>query len=107
MAIPSQEEVNLIHTHICQAVGDPTRLRILYALHEQPQNVTALAETLDIPQPTISRHLGVLRQRSIVVCEREGNTVIYYLSEPRIIDILNVMRQMLRDILDRQTGILE
>ena len=57
-------------------------------------------------QPTVSRHLQVLRQRSIVQTERDGQTVVYSLTDVRIIEVLNVMRQILRDSLDRQANVL-
>jgi ArsR family transcriptional regulator len=101
------EELILLHNNICQAVNDPKRLQILYALSDQPLNVTALAHLLDTPQPTISRHLGMLRQRSLVIAEREGTTIIYRLADPRIISILDVMRQLLRELLERQSGALD
>lgn len=106
MAIPSLDELDLLHSHICTAVGDPKRIQILYALHDQPRNVSALAEALATPQPTISRHLTVLRDRSIVVAKREGQSVIYSLSTPKIIEILDAMRQILRDSLDQKSNLL-
>lgn len=102
--IPAIEELTLLHEQICQAVGDPRRIQILYALHENPRNVTALAEALEIPQPTTSRHLALLRQRALVVAEREGPNVIYRVRDPRIIDILDLMRQLLRDALENRTN---
>ncbi|MCQ3929599.1 MAG: transcriptional regulator [Chloroflexi bacterium] len=106
VAIPSLDELDLLHSHICTAVGDPKRIQILYALYEQPRNVSALADALATPQPTISRHLTVLRDRSIVVAKREGQSVIYSLSTPKIIEILDAMRQILRDSLDHKSNLL-
>lgn len=106
MAIPSLDELDLLHSHICTAVGDPKRIQILYALYEQPRNVSALVEALATPQPTISRHLTVLRDRSIVLAKREGQSVIYSLSTPKIIEILDAMRQILRDSLDHKSNLL-
>jgi DNA-binding transcriptional ArsR family regulator len=100
------EEINLLHSHICQAIGDPRRIQILYALSEQPLNVTDLARALNIPQPTVSRHLAVLRQRSFVIAEHSGASVIYTLAEPRVISVLDSMRQLLRGILERQSDTL-
>lgn len=106
MEYPSLDELTLLHANICQALGDPKRILILYALYEQPRHVSLLAENLDMPQPTVSRHLTVLRQRALVTSEREGSAVVYYLADSRIIDILNTMRQVLRDALTRQTNVL-
>ncbi|HSG16279.1 MAG TPA: transcriptional regulator [Anaerolineae bacterium] len=55
-------------------------------------------------QPTVSRHLAVLRQRSLVLANRDGVAVTYSLADPRIIDLLDTMRQVLRDALARQSN---
>ncbi len=106
MERPSVDELNLLHASVCQALGDPKRLNILYALGEQPRNVSQLAIDLGMPQPTVSRHLQTLRERHMVAAERDGAAVIYHLSEPRVIDVLDTMRQILRDSLARQTGLI-
>ena len=106
MAFPPLSELRLLHANICQALGDPKRIQILYALDEQSRNVSSLASTLDIPQPTISRHLAILRQRSLVVTERNGQMVIYRLADQRIIEVLDSMRTILRDSLERQSNAL-
>jgi ArsR family transcriptional regulator len=87
-------------------LGDPRRLQILYALAERPRHVSALAADLSAPQPTISRHLQVLRERHLVIADRDGATVVYRLAEPRVIAVLDTMRQILRDSLARQTGLV-
>lgn len=107
MPIIPIEEITLLHRNICQAVSDPKRIQILYALSDQPYNVTALAQVLDTPQPTISRHLALLRQRSLVTAERDGTIVTYRLADLRIIAILDIMRQLLRDTVERQAVALE
>ena len=106
MTTPEIEELNLLHEHVCSALGDPKRLQILYALAEAPRRVSALAEDLDTPQPTISRHLAILRQRALVNSERHGVAVTYSLADPRIISVLDMMRLLLRDALDRQANSL-
>ncbi len=106
MTCPQLDELNLLHKHVCQALGDPRRIQILYALYEQPRHVTALAEDLGMPQPTVSRHLQVLRQRALVTTERDGPAVIYTLADDRMIHVLDEMRSVLRDVLARQTEML-
>lgn len=106
MERPSIDELNLLHASVCQALGDPKRLNILYALHDRPRHVSQLAADLAMPQPTVSRHLQTLRDRHLVVAQREGTTVIYYLAEPRVIEVLDTMRQILRDSLARQSGLV-
>lgn len=106
MSSPQIEELNLLHANICQALGDPKRIQILYALHEQPRHVSALAEDLELPQPTVSRHLSVLLQRNLVVKERNGAVVVYSLADPSIIAVLDEMRRVLRRAMERQSSLL-
>ncbi len=106
MEMPTISELNLLHANICQALGDPKRILILYALDEEPRHVTALANNLGFPQPTVSRHLRILRQRALVQSERSGPAVVYRLSDKRIIKILDNMRLILRDSVERQSNVL-
>ncbi len=107
MNAPTLQELNLLHSNICQALGDPKRIMILYELHERPRNVSELAIDLHMPQPTVSRHLRVLRQRALVGADRDGASMIYHLSDGRMIEILDRMRLVLRESLMRQTSFIE
>ena len=107
MPIVPIDELNLLHYNICRALGDPKRIQILYALDERPCPVSTLANDLDSPQSTTSRHLAVLRQSGLVVAEREGTSMIYRLAETHIIEVLDSMRQLLRTILENQSNSLE
>ncbi len=107
MNVPTIQELNLLHSNVCQALGDPKRIMILYELNERPRNVSDLASDLDMPQPTVSRHLRVLRQRALVSPERDGSSVFYHLTDPRMIAILDQMRMVLRGSLARQSSFLE
>lgn len=106
MAPPQLEEIELLHTHICQAFADPKRILILYALYRQPRHVSALANDLGFPQPTVSRHLRVLRERALVTSERDGAAVIYRVTDKRIIEVINLMRTLLYDRLQGQVEII-
>lgn len=104
MSIPTLDELNLLHEQICHALADPKRIQLMYAIDAQPRHVGALAELLDLPQPTVSRHLSILRQRGLVMTERDGAAVIYRLADHRLIEVLEVMRQVLKDSLERRTN---
>ena len=106
MNYPSLEELNLLHANICRALSDPKRVLILYALFDQPRHVTALAERLNIPQPTVSRHLRRLVQHGLVYGERDGASVVYSITDPRIMDLLDLMREVRLDALTRQSKVL-
>lgn len=100
-------EVNLLHANLCQALADPTRILILYALAEKPKHVTELAETLEAPQSTVSRHLKVLRERSLVRAERSGSVITYSLADQRVIGALDTLRSVLMDGLARRAELAQ
>lgn len=102
---PFETEINQLHQGVCSALADPTRIRILYLLAQGPLNVTDLAERLNIPQPTASRHLRVLRERDLVNSERDGTSVIYTLAEPRVIEALDLLRAIVRDVNEQRASL--
>jgi ArsR family transcriptional regulator len=100
-----EHEVHLLHSRMCEGLADPTRILILYALAEAPRNVGELAEALNAPQPTVSRHLKVLRERDMVRAERLGPAVQYSLNDPRIIEALDILRAVLASRLKSQAAL--
>ena len=91
------DEIERLNNRVCNALGDPTRLMLLYTLAGKPRNVTELAAELGIPQPTVSRHLSILRQRSLVTTRREGTSVYYALTDHRVIEALDLLRALVHD----------
>lgn len=102
-----EQEVNLLHAHVCQALADPKRILILYALANEPKYVSELADSLGIPQPTVSRHLKVLRERSLVTTERDGAAVYYSLTDKRVIEALDLLRAVLADALAQRAQLAQ
>ena len=107
MSVPQLAELKLLHNSVCRALGEPKRIQMLYALDARPCHVTELAERLSMPQSTVSRHLAVLRQTSLVATQREGTATIYSVAEPRIIKVLDIMRDIMRRQMERQAIALE
>ena len=94
-----------MHANICNGLADPNRILILYTLADHPSNVTELAKTLETPQPTISRHLKILKERGMVKAERDGQAVNYSLVDHRIIQALDLLRAMLAHRLKNQIAL--
>ena len=101
------QEISALEADFCFALSDPTRLLILYALAEEPHNVTELSNELNIIQPTTSRHLKVLRDRGLVYAVRQGTTVTYHLTDERLIQALDLLRTVMRDRLTYRAGLMD
>jgi ArsR family transcriptional regulator, arsenate/arsenite/antimonite-responsive transcriptional repressor len=67
-------------TSIYAALADPTRLRILSLLSEDEICVCHIHASLDVPQPTASRHLAYLRKAGLVEARRDGTWMHYRLA---------------------------
>ena len=70
---------SLDSTTLLLTVAEPTRLRILNCLAAAPLFVSDLQAVLDLPQPTVSRHLQVLRRAEIVRDTPIAQFVLYRL----------------------------
>lgn len=61
---------------VLKALSDEVRWRIVQTLLDEGQvKVTDLAAKLDVAQPTMSKHLRILRNAGIVISEKESTTV--------------------------------
>lgn len=74
-----------------QVLSEPARLRLLMALREGEQNVTALVEATDLGQGNVSKHLGILADAHIVERRREGANVYYAIADPQIFELCELM----------------
>jgi len=101
------QEVSRLHADICSALADPKRILLIYALAEKPRSVNDLAQELDISQPATSRNLKVLRDRGLVFSVRQGTTLEYRLTDTRLVEALNMLREVLRDRLNYSANLME
>jgi ArsR family transcriptional regulator, lead/cadmium/zinc/bismuth-responsive transcriptional repressor len=71
-----------------KAVADPTRLRILAALHPGPLCVCDIAAALEMSLSAISHQLRLLRQQRLVVGERQGKEIYYRLDDQHVVALI-------------------
>ena len=69
--------------------GDPTRIRILYALSVEELCVQDIADRLSMTQSAISHQLRVLKQMSLVKFRRDGKKIFYSLADSHVATIMN------------------
>ena len=78
-AAPGVEDLEGLTT-VYAALADPTRLRILSLLGDGEICVCHIHASLDVPQPTASRHLAYLRKSGLVEARRDGIWMHYKLA---------------------------
>lgn len=78
-------------------LGDPTRVRLLYALLEAGELcVCDLAETIEVPESSVSHALRLLRTAGVVRNRRAGRMIFYALEDAHVRLLLDLSLQHLR-----------
>lgn len=73
---------------VLKMLSNPQRLLLLCALLEGERSVGELEETLGATQSYVSGQLARLRDQGLVSARRDGRTIRYSLSDPRVTPIL-------------------
>ena len=79
--------------NICQtfkALGDNTRLKILWALAKQEMCVCDLAAMLDVSESAVSHQLRLLRTLRLVTNRRQGTILYYSLVDDHVSQLIQV-----------------
>ena len=88
----SQARINDLSSKL-KACGHPLRLRLLCAIsREEDPCVSELWECVNQPQPVVSQHLSVLKERGIVDSQSKGNRRIYRIIDPFIAELIGSVR---------------
>ena len=81
------------HAEAFKALAHLTRLRVFFLLAGAGREVPAgeIAEALDVPGPTLSRHLDVLRRSGLVTSRREERYVYYTVSPEMTSELVRLL----------------
>jgi ArsR family transcriptional regulator len=75
---------------IFKVLGDPTRMRLLYALAQRELCVCDLSAVLGMTQSAISHQLRVLRSARLVRYRKAGTIVYYSLADAHVVQLIDV-----------------
>ena len=87
MAMKPAQTVNLL-AETFKILGDPTRIKIAFALSKEELCVCDIANLLDVSQSAVSHSLRTLRQMKLVKFRREGKIAYYSLDDEHIVNLL-------------------
>lgn len=88
-AVMISENETLRLAEVFKVLGDPTRIRVLYALSKCDMCVCDIAEALGMTQSAISHQLRILRDLRLVRYRKEGKSVFYSLDDSHIVQLFN------------------
>ncbi len=69
-------------------LGNPVRLKILLILLKEEKCLCEILPQFKISQPTMSRHLSVLKEHNLISFRRESNKIIYSIKDKKVVAIL-------------------
>jgi len=84
---------------LARSLSDENRLRILQYISGGKRSVTSIVEELNLSQPLVSHHLRELKRSLLVKIERNGPFIYYELNDPRILNIIQSLSAVARDLL--------
>lgn len=72
-----------------RALNDPTRRQILEILREGDLTAGEIADKFDMTKPSISHHLDLLKQASLVSADKRGQFIYYTLNTTVLDELLS------------------
>jgi DNA-binding transcriptional ArsR family regulator len=94
-SLEPEEIVRLSRTF--KVMGDPTRMKILWALGNQEMCVCDLAAILDVTESAVSHQLRTLRHLDLVARRREGTILYYRLNDNHVSQLLELALEHVRE----------
>ena len=105
MDINERAEIYRLHAEFCKILADANRLLIITELARAELPVYELMRRLGLRQSNVSKHLGLMREHGLVNARREGSTVYYSLSDPRIYEAISLLRAAQSDLLEKRRAL--
>jgi ArsR family transcriptional regulator len=76
-------------------LSHPLRLEVVANLMQAPEEcVCNLARRCGVDQPTLSRHLRILKDHGVLADRREGTNVFYRLVDGRVVSLLRSLKSL-------------
>lgn len=78
-------------SEVLRALGHPVRLRMVEGLMRNECNVNKIVDVLGLPQSTVSQHLGILKNRGILVARKDGVRTCYTVADKRVQQVMKIL----------------
>ncbi len=92
-----------MHAGICGVLGHAKRIQIIDILQDREENAGTLSQELGISKANLSQHLNIMKARGILLIRREGVSIFYRISNPKIVTACQLMREVLMEQLQDMT----
>jgi DNA-binding transcriptional ArsR family regulator len=89
-----------------RVLGEPMRIKLLDRLRDEPASVGDLQQALGASQQNVSKHLAILHAAGMVSRTKDGNRVMYAISDPSIFELCDQVCGGVRRQFDELDAIL-
>lgn len=107
MVAKSRQPLYQMKADFFKTLGHPARIRVLELLSDREYAVSEMLPEVGIEPANLSQQLSVLRRAGLVTAQREGLSVSYMLTSPRVAELLAVARAILTGVVAGQAELLE
>jgi len=102
----ADEVVNRLTADFLKSMAHPVRVEVLKMLAPGERCVCELVENMDVEQSNLSQHLAVMKRQGLIEARKEGTKVLYRVSDPSVLAVLQSVEAALGAQLSRSQDIL-
>ncbi len=89
-------KANQWRAEVLKALAQPTRIAILETLRPGEECVCRICPAVGGSQPNVSKHLTLMKKAGILDSRQDGTMTFYWVKDPRVFEILDLVDQLLR-----------
>jgi len=91
------EKIFELHADVCKVFSNAKRLEILNTLREKELTASELIGKIGLSKANLSQHISILKSKGVVLSRREGVNIYYRISNSKIIQACDLMREVLME----------
>jgi ArsR family transcriptional regulator len=96
------EKIFEIQADICKVFTNAKRLEILNTLMDKEMTASELIKKIGLSKANLSQHMSILKSKGVVLSSREGINIYYRISNSKIIQACDLMREVLLEQLQEK-----
>jgi len=96
------EKMFELHADVCKVFSNAKRLEVLNILRDKEMTASDLIGEIGLSKANLSQHMSILKSKGVVLTRREGVNIYYRISNPKIIQACDLMREVLLEQLQEK-----
>ena len=104
---PMTTPIYKVKAEFFKTLGHPARIRILEVLKEGERPVSELIPEVGLEASHLSQQLGVMRRANLIQARKVGSSVYYSVADPKLFELLETAKLILRNSLTETQELLE